>query len=200
MSDEEVSSSFVDGTRPPPVIRAACILLVVAGVFSVVLAGPAVLDPADTRCRLARSWIEDANEDKKEWNNVDTGGVKVDDLECPEAVRLADQIPLKEKDPDKTVAVPSEGAVRLQAGLAVVMAIGSAVAGVFLMLRMTRKIRNVAVAFSAFGIVTQPLGFISLGVFLFVVYALAFSAPSRELWPRAPRPGRGGRSEGTVEE
>lgn len=191
MSDEEISSSFVDGTRPPSIIRSACFLLVLAGVFSVVLAGPAVLDPAKTRCQLARSWIEDANDDKKEWNNVDTGGVEPDDLQCLEAVRVAETIPLKEKEPEKTVSVPGDGQIRLQAGLAVVMALGSAMSGVLLYRTMNRRARNAAIALSAFGIVTQPLGFISLGVFLFVVYALGFSAPSRQIWPKAPRPGRG---------
>jgi hypothetical protein len=191
VSDEEISSGSVDGTRPPSIVRSACFLLVLAGVFSVVLAGPAVLNPGDTRCRLARSWVEDANEDKKEWNNVDTGGVEPDDLACLEAVRLAETIPLKEKEPEKKVSVPDEGQVRLQAGLAVVMALGSAVAGVFLYKTLNRRARNVAVAMSAFGIVTQPLGFISLGVFLFVVYALAFSGPSRMLWPKVARQPRG---------
>src|SRR5437867_3177591 len=81
----------------PPIIRGACILLLIVGAVSVLFSFPVVVDPANARCHLARTWLDDANTDKKEWNNVDTGGQKAKDLACPDAVRLAQQIRLKEK-------------------------------------------------------------------------------------------------------
>ncbi len=176
----------MDATRPPPIIRAACILLVVVGVLSVVLSFPTVISPSGARCQLSRSWLDEVNTDDKEWNNVDTGGTVAKDLSCAEAIRLADQIPLKEKS-DKTASVPGETALRIQAAMAVLMSAGQAIAGVILMRRLSRQARNVAIAFSAVGIILRILGVISIGVFVVVVYALAFSPVSRQIWPKAPR-------------
>ena len=136
MTEEEVSS--VDGTRPPPVIRAAAILLVVAGTVSVVLSFPTVVDPSGARCHLSRSWLDEVNTDKKEWNNVDTGGTKAEDLGCADAIRLADQIRLKETS-DKTASVPGETVLRIQAALAVLMSAGQSIAGTLVMRRLSRR-------------------------------------------------------------
>jgi hypothetical protein len=184
VTEEEVSS--VDGTRPPPIIRAASILLVVAGIVSVVLSFPTVVDPSGARCHLSRSWLDEVNTDKKEWNDVDTGGTQAEDLACADAIRLADQIRLKETS-DKTASVPGETALRIQAALAVLMSAGQSIAGTLVMRRLSRQARNVAIAFSAVGIILRILGIISIGVFVFVVYALAFSPASREIWPKEPR-------------
>ena len=167
----------------PPVIRGACILLVIVGLVSVMFSAPVVLDPANARCHLARTWLDDANTDKKEWNNVDTGGQKAKDLACPDAIRLAGQIKLKEKG-TKTASVPGDSTLKSQNAIAVLMGIGQAGAGVLLMRSLGRGARNAAIAFSAFGIILQILGIFSLLVFAFVVYAFTFSPASRELWPK----------------
>ena len=179
----------MDGTRPPPIIRAACILLLVVGVLSVVLSFPTVISPSSARCQLSRSWLDEVNTDDKEWNNVDIGGTVAKDLSCADAIRLADQIPLKEKS-DKTASVPGETALRIQALMAVLMSAGQAAAGTIVMRRLSRQARNVAVAFSAVGIVLRILGVLSIGVFGIAVYALVFSPAARQIWPKEPREGR----------
>ena len=176
----------MDGIRPPPIIRAACILLLVVGVLSVVLSFPTVIAPSSARCQLSRSWLDEVNTDDKEWNNVDTGGTAAKDLSCAEAIRLADLIPLKESS-DKTASVPGGTALRIQAAMAVLMSAGQAAAGILVMRRLSRQARNVAIAFSAVGIILRILGIASIGVFVIVVYALAFSPASRQIWPKQPR-------------
>jgi hypothetical protein len=177
---------FVRSAATPPIIRGACILLVIVGAVSVLFSVPVMFDPANARCHLSRTWLDDANTDKKEWNNVDTGATKAKDLACPDAIRLAGQIKLKEKG-TKTASVPSESALKLQNGVAVLMGLGQAAAGILLLRSMGRGARNAAIGFSAFGIVLQILGIFSLLVFAFVVYAFTFSPASRELWPKEPR-------------
>jgi hypothetical protein len=158
----------------------------VVGVLSVVLSAATVVDPSGARCHLSRSWVDDANTDKPEWNNVDTGGVEADDLPCADAARLADGIRLKENE-ERTASVPGETALRIQAALAVLLAAGQAVSGVFLMRSLGRQARNVAIALSAVGIILRILGILSIGIFLFVAYALIFSPAAREIWPKTSR-------------
>ena len=172
----------------PPVIRAACLLLIVTGLASVAFSFPVVLDPAAARCHLARTWVDEANKDKKDWNNVDVGGRKPKDVPCDEAIRLADGIKTKEKDPAKTAAMPGESALRIQNVVAMLIGIGQGAAGFTLMRTLGRMPRNLALGFGGAGIIMQVLGIISLGVFAFVVYALAFSPASREIWPKGPPP------------
>ncbi|MDQ1518342.1 MAG: hypothetical protein QOE80_4172 [Actinomycetota bacterium] len=161
-------------------------MLLISGFGSVMLTAPGVIDPAGARCTLARGWLDQANTDKKTWNNVDTGGRKAKDLTCPEAVRLAGQIRLHEKSTG-TTTIPGDGAVRLQAILAVVVGLGQALSGSIVLRRLSRKARTAAIAFSIPGIVLGPLGPVSLGVFVFVAYALAVSGASKALWPKTPR-------------
>jgi len=183
---------MTDEHRPPPVIRAACFLLIASGLASMVFSLPVVLDPSSAQCHLTRTWVDDANTDNKAWNNVDLAGRKPKDLPCAEAVRLADGIPVKEKDPSKTATVPTDSALRIQNLLAALLGVGQGVSGFFLLRGLGMRARTMSLGFSGAGIVLQVLGIISLGVFAFVVYALAFSPASREIWPRAPRPERGG--------
>ena len=183
MSGED---ALARASATPPIIRGACILLVIVGLVSVMFSLPVVFDPANAQCHLARTWLDDANTDKKEWNNVDTGGQKAKDLACPDAMRLAGQIKLKEKG-TKTASVPGESALKFQNGIAVLLGLGQAAAGVMLLRSMGRGARNAAIAFSALGIILQVLGIFSLLVFAFVVYAFTFSPASRELWPKEPR-------------
>jgi hypothetical protein len=155
------------------------------GLGSVMLSAPAVVDPGKTRCQLARTWLNDANTDSKAWNNVDTGGQKAKDLVCADAIRLAGQVRLHEKG-TRTASVPSEGAMRIQAGLTVLLMLGEAASGWLVLRQLSRPARTAAIGFSAFGIVLRVLGILSLGIFVFVLYAFAFSPASREIWPKEP--------------
>jgi hypothetical protein len=168
---------------PPTVIRVACILLVVIGFGSLMFSLPAVADPSGARCSLARTRIDQANTDSKPWNNVDTGGKKAKDLPCVDAVRLAGRIRQSEKG-TSTVSVPSETAVRVQGTLALLIGLGQAISGVSVLRGLSRRSRNAAVGFAAFGMVLPVLGFISFGVSIFVIYALLISPPAKELWGR----------------
>jgi hypothetical protein len=190
---DDASPESVGGTigRPPPVIRGACFMLLVVGVASVMFSLPVVLGPSSARCHLARTWIDQANDDKKDWNNVDIGERKPKDVPCDEAIPLADGIRTDEKKPEKTATVPSESVLRIQNGLAMVMGAGMAVSGFVVLRTLSRHARNLALGFAGAGVVIQALGIFSLLVFAFVFYAFAFSPASREIWPRAPRPERG---------
>ena len=155
----------------------------IIGFVSVMFSVPVILDAAGARCQLTRSFVDQANKDKKDWNNVDTGGQKAKDIPCPDAIRLAQQIPLNEKN-TKKVKVPSESALSTQNFVAAVMGVGQAVSGFYLIRSLSRWSRNASIAFSALGLILQVLGILSLGAFVFVVYALTFSPASREVWPR----------------
>lgn len=167
----------------PALIRGACILLMIVGAVTVLFGLPVMLNPTNARCHLARVWIDQANTDKKEWNNVDIGGRKARDLPCAEALERAKTIPLNEKH-TKTARLPSESAVQNQNTIVVIMGLGQAGSGFAVVRSLSRLARNLAIGFSAAGIVLQVLELLSLGVFAFVVYAFAFSPVSREIWPK----------------
>jgi len=164
----------------------------IVGFASVMFSLPVALDPAKYQCKLSRVRLDKANTDKKDWNNVDIGGRKPKDVPCQEAVGLADGIRIKEKDPSKTATVPGDSALRIQNVMAALLGVGQAASGFFLLRTLSRQARNVALGFSGAAIILQILGIISLLVFAFTVYALAFSPASREIWPKEPRPERGG--------
>ncbi len=156
----------------------------ITGLVSVMFSLPVALDPAKAQCTLSRTWLDNANTDKKEWNNVDTGGTAAKELPCADAVRLAPQISLNEKG-TKKVKVPGETALMIQNTLAVALGAGQAAAGFFVNRSLSSRSRIVAIVLSVAGTVLQVLGILSLGVFVFVVYAFAFSPASRQIWPRA---------------
>lgn len=186
---DDASSERVGGTvaRPPSVIRAACFMLLVVGLASVMFSLPVVLNASSARCQLARTWIDQANDDKKDWNNVDIGERKPKDVPCDEALVLADGIRIKEKEPEKTASVPGESALQIQNALALLMGAGQAVSGLFVLRKLSRQARSLALGFSGAGIILQVLGIFSLIVFAYVVYAFVFSPAGREIWPREPR-------------
>jgi hypothetical protein len=157
------------------------------GVLSVLLAMPAIINPGGIQCSLARSVIEDANHDPKKFNDVDIGGPEVRDLSCSEALPLADGVRTDEKDAGKTASVPSTLLIRNRGVLSEVVAGGQAVTGFLTLTSLRRRTRSAALTFVALGVVVPVLGLLSVGVLGFVIYALAFSAPSRELWPRQAR-------------
>jgi len=159
----------------------------IVGFVSVMFSVPVILNASSARCQLSRGWIDQANKDKKDWNNVDTGGQKATDVPCADAVRLAQQIPLNQKG-TKKITVPSETALSTQNTIAALMGGGQAVSGFYLIRSLSRWSRNAAIAFSGAGLILQVLGVLSLGAFVFVAYALAFSPASREVWPREGPP------------
>src|SRR5262245_22372372 len=112
-----------DTSETPTVIRGACILLMIVGFASVMFSLPVAMNPAKARCTLSRQWLDDANTDKKEWNNVDTAGVKAKDLPCADAIRLVAQVPRNEKG-TKKIVVPSESALKIQNTVALLLGAG----------------------------------------------------------------------------
>jgi hypothetical protein len=158
----------------------------IVGLATVFFSLPVVLDPAKYRCQLSRVKIDDANTDKKDWNNVDTGGQKAEDLPCADAVRLAPEIPVDQKG--KKFPLPSESALQAQNGVAVALGIGQAIAGFSVIRTLSRRARIVAVVLSSIaGFFFPVLSLLSVGVLVFVTYAFAFSPASREVWPREVR-------------
>jgi hypothetical protein len=158
----------------------------IVGVASVFFSLPVVFDPAKYQCQLGRVRIDDANTDKKDWNNVDTGGQKADDLPCADAVRLAREIPVNEKG--KKFPLPGETALQAQNGVAVALGLGQAISGFSVIRTLNRRARIVAVVLSLIaGFFFPVLSLLSVGVLVFVTYAFAFSPASREVWPREVR-------------
>jgi hypothetical protein len=170
--------------RPPTVLRAACILLLILGFGSAAISFSTAIDAESARCRLARDRIDSANTDTKPWNNVDTAGRKPKDLPCADAIRLVPQIRLNEKG-TRTENVPSETAVRVQSLFGVIIGVGQALSASFVLRTLGKIPRNAAIAFSAFSLVIPVLGFISFGVAIFALYALVMSPPAKQLWGKS---------------
>lgn len=178
------------GNQTPTVIRAGCYALIALGVVSSALSSGTIFSPKTVQCTLSRSWVEDANDDKKKWNDVDTKGVKPDKLKCDQAVLLAEGIRTDEDDAEKTRSVPSEGTLRIQGVLAILVGLGSVVAGFLTLRTWDPRARVAALGFAAASLMFAVLGVISMMLAVFVVYALGFSRDAKWLWPRATR-GRG---------
>ena len=164
----------------------------IVGLATVFFSLPVVFDPAKYRCQLSRVRIDDANTDKKDWNNVDTGldaegrPQKAEDVSCTDAVRLAPEIPLDQKG--KKFPLPSESALQAQNGVAAALGIGQAIAGFSVIRTLNRRARIVAIVLSSIaGFFFPVLSLLSVGVLVFVAYAFAFSPASREVWPRDVR-------------
>lgn len=158
----------------------------IVGVATVFFSLPVVVDPAKYRCQLSRVKIDDANTDKKDWNNVDTGGQNAEDLPCADAVRLAPEIPVDQKG--KKFPLPSESALQAQNGVAAALGLGQAIAGFSVIRSLNRRARMVAVVLSLIaGFFFPVLSLLSVGVLVFVTYAFVFSPASREVWPREIR-------------
>jgi hypothetical protein len=158
----------------------------IVGVASVFFSLPVVFDPAKYQCQLSRVRIDDANTDKKDWNDVDTAGQKAGDLPCADAVRLAREIRVNEKG--KKFPLPGETALQAQNGVAVALGLGQAISGFSVIRTLNRRARIVAVVLSLIaGFFFPVLSLLSVGVLVFVTYAFAFSPASRQVWPREVR-------------
>jgi len=169
------------------VVRAGCLSLSMLGVVTLLLAGSTIFNPGSVRCTLARTLIEDANDDGKDFNDVETGGREADALSCDEALTLA-ETSRRNENSDRTVSLPSEGLIRNRGLMSAVVAIGQGVTGFLTLTTLRRRHRTAALVFTALGVVVPVLGLISVLVLGFVIYALVFSGPSRELWPSTSRP------------
>lgn len=164
-------------------VGAGAAVLVVNGILLFTLAAGPLLDPASTRCALARDRIEQAEESDEEFDDVDLGDDDVDDISCDEAIAAADTIRVDE-DSDDTVSLPSDGGIRTEAVIAGVLGLGQVVGGALVLRAGRRWHRNLAAAFAAGGILFPIIGLASLLIVGFVVFALVFSNPARALWPR----------------
>ena len=174
------------GGRPPSLLRsivgAGAVVLVAGGLLLFSLAIPLLVDSDGVRCELARSAVEDANEDDDDWNDVELDeGQEAGDLPCEDAVALAETIPAEE-DSDDTLSVPSESDVRTQGIISVVIGLGQAATGGWVLATGRRVARNVALVFTVTAILVPVFGILSLVMVAFVGYALAFSATSKDLW------------------
>jgi hypothetical protein len=168
-------------------------VLVIIGLGAALFSLQVVVDPAGARCGLSRAWLDAVNEDKKEWNNVDTGGKKGKELACADALGLADEIRLEEKDPSKTATLPSESVLRIQYLISLIIGAAQVWSGIAVLRTRSRLARNIALGSSAAGLllpagfIVQFLGIFSALIFVFLGYALAFSPASREIWPKEVR-------------
>ncbi|MGH9034848.1 MAG: hypothetical protein ACRD0O_03725 [Acidimicrobiia bacterium] len=180
-----------DGERRPavpPVIRAGCLALSMLGVVSLLLAMPSIVNPGSIRCSLARTYIDDANDDDKKFNDTDIGGREVDTVPCEEALPIAEAIP-EEEDGDRTVSLPGTSLIRNRGLMSAIVAVGQAATGFLTLTTLKRRPRTAALVFTALGVLVPVLGLLSVVVLGFVIYAIAFSAVSREIWPGKPRQG-----------
>jgi len=174
---------------PPTMVRIACVALLVVGFGSVLFSLPTLFNSEGARCSLSRARLDDANTDKKPWNNVDTAGRTGKKIPCADAIRLAGQIRLDEKG-SRTYSVPGTGAVQTQTMLVIALGLGQGISAVLLLRTLGRPARNAAVAFAAFGLALPILGFVSFAEAFFVAYALLISPAAKELWPRRAGPAR----------
>ncbi len=186
MGGKKASDSGVPRPAIPAVIRAGCLTLAILGVISLFLAVPTILNPDGVRCSLARTLIQDANDDDESFNDVDTGRREADKVACDEAVLLAEQIRRK-ADSDKTMSVPGESLIRNRGLMSAAVAIGQIVGGFMTLGTLARKWRTVALVFAVLGVVVPVLGLITVAALGFVVYAIGFSTVARVLWPPRPR-------------
>jgi hypothetical protein len=182
MGDEKAPGSRDGRPAVPSVIRGGCLALALTGVVSLFLTVPTIVNPGGIRCTIARSVIEDANDDGEDFNDVDTGGREVDDLGCDEAIALAEGI-RRDEDSDRTVSIPGESLIRNRGFMSALVGIGQIVSGFMTLGTLQRRYRTAALIFSLLGVVVPVLGLVTVALLGFVVYAIGFSAAARELWP-----------------
>jgi hypothetical protein len=173
------------------IFHMAAMLLVGVGVLELVLAVPAVYDPAAARCASARNAIEVANDNDDSFDDVDLpeAAEDADDVECDEALALAGRIPDDEDDEPAADAEygVTESAIVVQSSIFAVHGVISGIVGFLLRRRPTRMLRNGALALVAIAVLPlTQLGIIGLALIVFLVYGLGFSADAKALFPRHP--------------
>jgi hypothetical protein len=199
-----------DGTPAPPAsgrgrasgrwFRTGCMVLVAVGVLELFVGATRVSNPEKARCDAAQFDIDRANDDDKDFNDVDLpeGVDKADDLDCDQAIELASNIPDKADEPaDGTF--PGASTFRTQGIFLAVLGLLHGFSGFFTLRTRKRSIRNVALATAALGILLPILQIVSLVAMVFVAWALAFSSDAKALFPTdktrpslfRPRPPRG---------
>jgi hypothetical protein len=191
--DSEDDVDEVDGSekvRPPEsvakrwtnVVGYACIGLTLMGVLLFSASVPRVIDPEQWQCTVSRAAIDDANDDDEPWNDVDLDGAEsADDLECEQAVALASSIPTEE-DGDDTLAVPSPSATRNFGLVAGLLGLLQVVSGVGTAMTWSRVFRRMAITSALVALIAPVLGFLTLPLIAFVVWALTFSGTAKGIW------------------
>ncbi|MGH8990026.1 MAG: hypothetical protein ACRDZ7_00665 [Acidimicrobiia bacterium] len=170
----------------PPVIRGGCLALALTGVVSLFLTATAILNPKGVQCSIAKALIEDANDDGRDFNDVDIGGREARDVDCDEAITLAGTIRRSEGG-DETRSVPGASLIRNRGLMSSLVGIGQVIGGFMTLGTLQRRYRTAALVFSILGVVVPVLGLVTVAILGFVVYALGFSSVARELWPQKPR-------------
>ena len=162
--------------RPPrPVgrlVRIGCMVLAFMSLFLLFAGGSFVSDPEGVRCADARAAIE--NED-------DADDVDADDIECDAAV--AQGVDIEDANIRTESEARTQGFVFLAVG---VLQLGGAIAT---MRTLSKRARIVALVGAGISIILPVLGFLTILVSAFVVYAIFFSADARAVFgePGGPR-------------
>lgn len=190
LESEESDDGKIEGghsglVRQPlaPALLAASVALIVVGVLLMLVVLPLAFRSEAARCELARSFIEDANENDRDWDDIDLDGRDAKDLSCDEALMLAETIPLDEEG-NVTRAVPSADSIRNQGLITGVLGAGQIASGTAVIIARNRRARNTAVAFAFVSLIVPLLGMVSIALVLAIVYGLVFSPAARARWPR----------------
>lgn len=138
-------------------------------------------DEEDSICGQEREAIEA--------DGLPRGIDDADDIPCDETGELAAAIDGFEATPPSGT-FDSEGFFRNSAILILAIALGQALAGFFLLRTRARRVRTIALSLTAIGVLILAGNIITLVLLVFTVYALAFSADARAIFP--PNPGGGG--------
>ncbi|MFA5566332.1 MAG: hypothetical protein WC184_10860 [Acidimicrobiia bacterium] len=167
----------------PAALLAASGALMVVGLLLMLVVLPLAFRSESARCDLARSFIKDANDNDRDWDDVDLDGRSTKDLECSEALRLAETIWLDE-DGSVTRVVPSAESIRNQGIITGVLGAGQVASGAAVIFTRNRRARNTAVAFAFVSLIVPLLGMVSIALVLAIVYGLVFSPAARARWPK----------------
>jgi hypothetical protein len=179
------------------IFHLGCMAITLLGVLELAIATPLVLDPEQARCTAARFRIDQAIDDDEDFNDValPEGAEEADDVECADAIELAGQVP-DDEDEEPEGTFPEESAFRTQGLIVSALGLAHGVVGFLTLRTRSRAWRTGALGLAALGLLFPVLAIISMVLVAFVVYALAFSRDSKELFgvgggflrPRMPRP------------
>jgi hypothetical protein len=165
------------------IFRLGCMALTLLGVLELAIATPLVLDPDQARCTAARFRIDQAIDDDEDFNDVELpeGIDEADDVDCADAIDLAGQIP-DEEDEEPEGTFPEPSAFRTQGLIVSALGIAHGFVGFLTLRTRSRAWRTAALGLAALGLLFPVLAIISMVLVAFVVYALAFSRDSKELF------------------